>query len=72
VIERYRLVDDGNTLEAEVTVEDPVALLQPLHVVKHWRKAQGPMTESRCADGEMVNPFNQKTDPIPTAKMPDF
>jgi len=72
VIERYRLVDNGNTLEAEVTIEDPVALVQPLHVVKHWRKVEGPMTESRCADGEMVNPFGQKTDPIPTAKTPDF
>src|SRR2546423_3593336 len=37
VIERYRVVENGNTLEAEVTIEDPVALLQPLHVVKHWR-----------------------------------
>jgi len=55
-----------------VTIEDPVAFVQPLHVVKHWRKVQGPMTESRCADGEMVNPFGQKTDPIPTAKTPDF
>jgi hypothetical protein len=72
VIERYRLVENGNTLEAEVTIEDPVALVQPLHVVKHWRKVQGPMTESRCADGEMVNPFGQKTDPIPTARTPDF
>ena len=72
MIERYRLVVNGNTLEAEVTIENPVALVQPLHVVKHWRKVQGPMTKSRCAHGEMVNPFGQKTDPIPIAKTPDF
>jgi hypothetical protein len=72
VVERYHLIDDGKTMEAEVTIEDPVALVQPLHVVKHWRKVEGPMTESRCADGEMVNPFGQKTDPIPRASTPDF
>jgi hypothetical protein len=72
VIERYRLVDNGDTLEAEVTIEDPVSLVEPLHVVKRWRKVQGPMTESRCADGEMVNPFQQKTDPLPVAAKPDF
>jgi hypothetical protein len=72
VIERYRVVENGETLEAEVTIDDPVALVQPLHVVKRWRKVQGPMTESRCADGEMVNPFQQKTDPLPVANKPDF
>ena len=72
VVERYHLIDGGNTMEAEVTIEDPVSLIQPLHVVKHWRKVQGPMTESRCADGESVNPYGQKTDPLPTASRPDF
>src|SRR6266576_1837314 len=72
VVERYHLIDGGNTMEAEVTIEDPVSLIQPLHVVKHWRKVQGPMTESRCADGESVNPYKQKTDPLPTASRPDF
>jgi len=72
VVERYHLIDDGKTMEAEVTIEDPVALIKPLHVVKRWRKVEGPMTESRCADGEMVNPYNQNTDRIPTASKPDF
>ena len=72
VVERYHLIDGGNTMEAEVTIEDPVSLIQPLHVVKHWRKVQGPMTESRCADSESVNPYKQKTDPLPTASRPDF
>ena len=72
VVERYRLVDGGNTMEAEVTIEDPASLIQPLRVVKHWRKVQGPMTESRCAEGESVNPYQQKTDPLPTASKPDF
>src|SRR6202521_2190728 len=72
VVERFRMIDGGKAMQAEVTIEDPVSLIQPLHVVKHWRKVQGPMTESRCADGESVNPYRQKTDPLPTASRPDF
>ena len=30
------------------------------------------MTESRCADGEMVNPFGQQAEPLPTATKADF
>jgi hypothetical protein len=37
-----------------------------------WRKAQGPIIESRCADGESFNPFGQKEEPIPVANRPDF
>jgi hypothetical protein len=72
VIERFHLVDGGNTLQADITIEDPVALAQPLRVVHKWRKVQGPMTESRCADGESFNPFSQQAEPIPTASKFDF
>jgi len=72
VIERFRLVDGGKTLQADITIDDPVALTQPLHVMHQWRKVQGPMTESRCADGESYNPFVQQTEPMPTAGKPDF
>jgi hypothetical protein len=72
VVERFHLVDGGQKLQADITIEDPVALTQPLHVTHQWRKVQGPMTESRCADGEMVNPFGQQAEPIPTAAKADF
>jgi hypothetical protein len=72
VVERFHLVEGGKTLQADITIEDPVALTQPLHVMHQWRKVQGPMTESRCADGEMVNPFGQQAEPIPTAAKADF
>ena len=48
------------------------ALKAPLHVKHEWRKVQGPMIESRCADGEMTNPFQQRAEPIPVADKPDF
>ena len=47
-------------------------LRQPLQVIHRWRKVQGTMTESRCADGEMVNPFGQRAEPLPTSTKPEF
>lgn len=73
VVERYRLIDDGKTLEAQVTLTDPVVLKQPLQVVHRWRKVNQPIIESRCADGESFNPFEQqRVEPLPTAARPDF
>jgi hypothetical protein len=72
VIERFRLIEGGQKLQADIIIEDPEALKQPLHVVHQWRKVQGPMTESRCADGEMNNPFAQQAEPIPVAAKRDF
>ena len=73
VVERYHLVENGQKLQADLTIEDPVALKQPLHVIHQWRRVQGAMNESRCADGESYNPFvQQKVEPLPTANRPDF
>src|SRR5262249_36083790 len=72
VVERYRLIEDGKTLEANITIEDPAVYKQPLNVIHRWRKVAGPMTESRCADGEAVNPFGQRAERVPIAKGPDF
>jgi len=72
VVERFRLVEGGEKLQADITIEDPAALKQPLHVIHQWRKVQGPMTESRCADGESFNPFGQRAEPIPVASKPEF
>jgi hypothetical protein len=72
VVERFRLIEDGKGLEAEVTMEDPATFIRPVHVVHRWRRVQGPMIESTCAEGEISNPFNQDTEPVPTAAKPDF
>jgi hypothetical protein len=73
VVERYRLIEDGQKLEAHVTITDPTVLKQPLQVVHRWRKVNQPIIESRCADGEMNNPFEQqRVEPLPTAMRPDF
>jgi hypothetical protein len=72
VVERYRLVDEGRILQAEVTIEDPDVFIEPLQVVHRWRRVQGPMRESSCPEGEMTNPFKQDVEPIPVAEQPDF
>jgi hypothetical protein len=74
VVERYHLINGGDTLEAEVTIEDPASFIKPVHAQMRSRKAQAPggIIESRCADGESVNPFGQKEEPIPVASRPDF
>jgi hypothetical protein len=72
VVERYRLVDDGKFLEAAVTIEDPATFIEPLQVMHRWRRVQGPMIESSCAEGELANPFKQDVEPLPAAGKPDF
>lgn len=72
VVERYHLTEGGKTLEVQVMIEDPASFIRPVNVVMHYRKAQGEIIESRCADGESFNPFGQKEEPIPKADRPDF
>jgi len=72
VVERYHLIEGGRMLEAQVTIDDPAAFIQPLQVVHRWRRVQGPMIESTCAEGEMANPFKQDVEPVPVADKPDF
>jgi hypothetical protein len=72
VVERYHLVDGGKMLQAEVTIEDPAVFIRPLQVVHRWRRMEGTIVESTCAEGEMANPFKQDVEPIPTATKPDF
>jgi hypothetical protein len=71
VVERYRLVDGGKALEADITIDDPATFVQPLQVTHRWRRVQGPMLESNCAKGNF-NYFNQDAEPVPTAARPDF
>jgi len=72
VVERFRMIDDGNMLEANIRIEDPGAFTIPWNAVQRWRRVrQGPMYERACAE----NPFDlhiQDTEPVPHADTPDF
>ena len=75
VVERYHLVDDGETLEAIVTMEDPIALTAPLTVYQHWRKIRLDMIEVSCSENNISYYGDKEAGPssfAPTADKADF
>ena len=71
VVERYKVSADGNMLEAMVTVEDPDAFNEPLHLIQRWRKVENPLLETACPENN-EDYFRQNLFPIPEADKPDF
>ena len=76
VVERYRVVDDGKTLEVTFKVDDEGAFSMPWSASQRYRKLDDtPMEEVVCAEGEAFAPIQdpqQALYPIPSAKTPDF
>jgi len=70
VIERYRLSDNGQALEALIRVEDPDTFNQPWSAIQRYRKVKGPMDEQVCA--ESITDTTLFDVNIPQAKQPDF
>jgi hypothetical protein len=72
VVERFRLIDGGSTLEAAVTVDDPGAFTMPWSAIQRFRAAhEGPLPEKACAE-DTENHFGYELEPIPQATTPDF
>jgi hypothetical protein len=71
VVERYRLAEGGKVMETEITIEDPDALVQPLHVLHRARKMEQPMVESSCAESGGDH-FPLDAEPIPTGDHAEF
>ena len=74
VVERWKLSDDGTTLEATVTVDDPVAFKAPWSGKVQWRKVDRGMEEWVCAENNLgyEQEFKLKEHPMPVASRPDF
>jgi hypothetical protein len=75
VVERWKVVDGGNAIEATVTVEDPGVFKAPWTGRVRWEKVnRGRMLESICAEnnGQFETLFNLREYPMPEAKAPDF
>lgn len=74
VVERWKISDDGNTLEATVTVDDPVAFKQQWSGKVQWRKAERRLEEWVCAENNLgyEQEFKLKEHPMPVASRPDF
>jgi hypothetical protein len=72
VIERYRMIDGGKTLEVNIHVEDPGAFTTPWSAIQRYRRTEtGPMPETVCAENNGDH-FNQDMGPIPVADRPGF
>jgi len=68
VVERYKLIDDGKTLQVTFRVEDPETFYQPWSAIGKLRRVQMPMHEEACAENNQ-NLFDYH---IPVASKSDF
>ncbi len=50
VVERYKLIDGGKTLQVTFRVEDPDTFYQPWSAIGKLRRVQMPMHEEACAE----------------------
>jgi hypothetical protein len=83
VVERFRMIGGGKTLEVQVHVEDPGAFTMPWNAIQRYRRVDAttratdrrhlgnPLEEMVCAENNS-DFFNQGLDPIPLAEKPDF
>jgi hypothetical protein len=68
VIERWRMVDHGEAMEATVTVDDPETYYQPWSGVRIYRRVHQDYVERACAENNQQLINYQ----IPIADKPDF
>jgi hypothetical protein len=68
VVERWRLIDGGKTLEVMITVDDPGAFNEPWSTYVHHERGRFPMVEDICAENNQ-NLFDYK---MPVEETPDF
>jgi hypothetical protein len=72
VVERFKLISGGDTLEISFRVEDPGAFNAPWTGTRNRQRVQrGPIDENICAE-DYGNPLNLDLEPLPTADSPDF
>jgi hypothetical protein len=72
VIERFKLADDGNTLQVNFTVDDPGAFNAPWSAIVRYRHARAPetLTEGPCAENNSEHLAGYVH--VPTAPKADF
>jgi hypothetical protein len=69
VVERWKLIDGGKTLEASFTADDPDTFNQPWSGIQRYRRVQqGPLDEQVCAENNAAL-FDYQ---IPQAEKADF
>jgi hypothetical protein len=74
VVERFRMLDGGKTLQASIAVDDPGAFTMPWSAIQRWKRREGDtITELICAENP-TDFFNNENvaGPVPEAKKADF
>ncbi|HYM18112.1 MAG TPA: hypothetical protein VEU06_06075 [Micropepsaceae bacterium] len=72
VVEYYKLLDNGSTLEILVTVDDLGALTAPWSAIQRYKRVKrAALQEERCAENNS-NYLNEEIRPMPVAERPDF
>jgi hypothetical protein len=68
VVERWKMVNDGQGMEVIFTVADPDAFYEPWTAMRRYRRVEQTGYEKMCAEGNR-NLFNWR---MPMAEKPDF
>jgi hypothetical protein len=68
VVERWHLIDGGNMLEVNITVDDPNTFHRPWQTYQRYQRGQHPLAEFICAENN-TNLFDYH---MPVADKPDF
>jgi hypothetical protein len=73
-VERWKLTDQGNAIEATITIMDAGAFNAPWSGRMHWKKMNGPLMESVCPENnENYGKFLGLSEyPMPEAEAPGF
>ena len=71
LIERYKVLPDGKTLEVTLTYDDPKAFTATWSAVVRYNRGAEPMYEAACAEAA-GNPVTGKFFRLPTALKADF
>ena len=72
VVERFKLIDGGKTLQVTMNVDDPGAYNMPWTAIQRWRRTEDrPMLEEYCAENNVAF-FGYDVVPIPQADKADF
>ena len=67
VIERWKMIDGGKTLEVSFTVDDPDTFYAPWTASQHYQRVQQPLKEDVCAENNLQFDYH-----IPVAEKADF
>ena len=68
MVERWHLIDGGNTLEVNIAVDDPDTFYRPWRTYQRYRRVPRPLAEFICAENN-THLFDYH---MPVADKPDF